>query len=62
MPEPSLIGKRLRAYRLRAKMTQKELADATGIPRTMITAVESGHRLGLGVQSLIKVADVLGLS
>jgi len=62
MAEPSLIGRGLKAYRRRAKMTQQELSEATGIPRSMIAAVESGIRSGLSVESLIKIADVLGLS
>jgi transcriptional regulator with XRE-family HTH domain len=62
MAEPSVIGRRLKAFRRRAKMTQKDLSDATGIPRSMIAAVESGLRSGMSVESLIKIADVLGLS
>jgi transcriptional regulator with XRE-family HTH domain len=62
MGEVSLIGRRLRAYRRRAKMSQQKLADEVGIPRSMIAAVESGHRQGFNVETLIKICDVLGLS
>ena len=62
MAEPSLIGRRLRAYRRRAKMTQLELSEATGIARSTISAVEAGLQPGFTVETLIRIADVLGLS
>ena len=62
MAEPSLIGRRLRAYRRRAKMTQTDLSEATGIARCTIAAVESGLQPGFSVESLIRIADAMGLS
>ena len=62
MAEPSLVGRRLRAYRRRAKMTQLELSEATGIARSTISVVEAGIQPGFAVENLIKICDVLGLS
>jgi transcriptional regulator with XRE-family HTH domain len=60
--QPSLIGRRIKAYRQRAKMTQQQLADATGIPRSHISVVEAGIRQGVSVENLIRIADAMGLS
>ena len=62
MPEPMLLGKRIKLYRRRAKMTQQKLSDATGIARCTIAAVESGLQSGFSVENLIRIADELGLS
>ena len=62
MAEVSLMGQRIRAYRQRAQLNQTELAEKTGIPRSMIAAVENGHRQGLSVGNLIRIADAMGLS
>lgn len=48
----------LKAYRLRADLTQSELANKTGIPQANISAMESGKRpIGLNVAK--KLAQVL---
>lgn len=43
MPEPS-IGEELRDRRLVAGMTQRELAEQSGVPQPNIAAYESGRR------------------
>ena len=59
---PSMTGHRLRAYRERAKLSQTQLAQMSGVARTMISNVENGHRGGFSMESLIKLASALGLS
>jgi Zn-dependent peptidase ImmA (M78 family)/transcriptional regulator with XRE-family HTH domain len=38
------LGQRLASARLRAGLTQDQVADALGMPRTAVTHVENGHR------------------
>lgn len=45
--ELAFLGSRVRELRLRANLTQQELADAVGVARTTIMRFESGsHDLG----------------
>jgi len=48
----------LRAYRLRADLTQSELAQKAGIPQANISAMESGKR-PIGIHSAKKLAHIL---
>lgn len=41
---PEVLGARLRNARMNARLTQEAAAQATGIARTTITAMESGKR------------------
>ncbi|MDL2322229.1 helix-turn-helix domain-containing protein [Desulfosarcina sp. OttesenSCG-928-B08] len=43
MPEIERGGKMLKALRLRAGMTQKEVADAIGVPQSHISDFEQNH-------------------
>lgn len=38
------FGRNLRAYRLKRKFSQEELAEASGLHRTYISGLESGAR------------------
>jgi transcriptional regulator with XRE-family HTH domain len=62
MPEPSVLGRRLRAFRQRAKITQQALSAKTGIPRTTIAQVESGLQSTVSLENAIKLADALGIT
>ena len=72
MPEVSPIGKRIKAYREQAGLSQHGLrtrpadetgiADETSIARSMISAVECGVRKNFSVQNLGKIAQALGWS
>jgi transcriptional regulator with XRE-family HTH domain len=48
----------LRAYRLRERLTQVQLADLAGIPRRHISDMENGRR-PIGKENAKKLADVL---
>lgn len=43
-PEVELFGRKLRAARRGARMSQRELHEATGIAASFISAVERGER------------------
>lgn len=59
---PEYIGKEhelaLRAYRLREGLTQKQLADLTGIPQHHISELENGKRT-IGKERARKFAEAL---
>jgi DNA-binding XRE family transcriptional regulator len=59
---PEYIGKEtqvaLRAYRTREGLTQKQLADLTGIPQHHISEMENGKR-SIGKERAKKLADAL---
>lgn len=42
------------------KMTQEELAEASGISRTIIVALESGVQRNTTTDTLLKIARALG--
>ena len=47
--------------RIKAKMTQQDLADATGITKRTIKNYETGAR-NMTVPNLIKIADALNVT
>jgi transcriptional regulator with XRE-family HTH domain len=55
-----LLGKAVRRERLRAGLSQEELADLAGLDRTYIGGIERGER-NPGVIALQKVATGLGV-
>jgi transcriptional regulator with XRE-family HTH domain len=56
----SQIGRRLQAYRNRAGMTLRELAEDTGLSPSYLSKLESG-KVGMSVANLDKIATGLGL-
>ena len=59
MAEPSVFGRRLRAFRERAGLSQRKLGELSGVPRVSISRVESGQQEALTVDGARRVADVL---
>lgn len=55
------IGKKFRAYRLACDLTQAAVATHMGLHRPAISEIEGGRR-GLGVEELLKAADLFGIS
>ena len=56
----ALLGRRVNAVRTRLRMTQQRLAEASGLDRTYISAVEHG-RQNLTVGALLKIAHALDM-
>lgn len=52
------VGNRLRGLRVRSALTQKELAERSGVPKAMITRIENG--LPIRLDSLIELMRALG--
>lgn len=55
------IGSRLRELREELKMTQQQVADATGVPRSNISQIESGKH-SISIDLLAKIAKAVGAS
>lgn len=52
------VGNRLRGLRVRSALTQKELAERSGVPKAMITRIENGQPIRL--DSLFELMRALG--
>ena len=53
------LRKRLRALRMKKRMTQKVAAEKAGMPQSVIARIESGDR-GITVEPLGKIAHAYG--
>ncbi len=56
-----LLAKRLKDYRLAARMSQKELAERSGVSQTTISHFEQGVNRNLTLNNFISLLRVLGL-
>ena len=56
-----LLAKRLKDYRLAARMSQKELAEQSGVSQTTISHFEQGVNRNLTLNNFISLLRVLGL-
>ena len=59
--EVNIIGPRIRAARLRAGLSQKELGEAVGLSHKAISTIESGSR-STTIEKLVLLADFFGVS
>jgi transcriptional regulator with XRE-family HTH domain len=55
------LGERLRNFRERAGLSQKELARRAGVTQQAISSWEAGTRTDIGGRNLIKTAEALGV-
>ena len=55
-----LLGRRVNAARTSRRMTQQELADASGLERTYISLIENG-RQNLTIEAALKIANALDI-
>ncbi len=55
------MGKRIRALRKKAGITQRELAEAVGVSREFITVLEAGYRIPT-VTTLCGIAEKLNVT
>lgn len=56
------MGNRIKEIRECKKMTQEELARATGLPKGTILLLESGTAKTIGSKVLLSIANALGVS
>jgi len=54
------VAERIKAYRSECGMSQEAFAKTAGVSRSCITHIELGHRQGSKVDTLVRIARVLG--
>ena len=54
------MGVKVREYRQKLLMTQKDLADKSKVSRATISALENGALTNVTISTLMKIADALG--
>ena len=57
-----MIGKNIRALRQKRKLSQEKLARLTDISLNTLTKIESGFTKRPSIQTIHKIAKVLGVS
>lgn len=57
-----MIGKNIKTLRQRKKLSQEKLARLTDISLNTLTKIESGYTKRPSVQTIHKIAKVLGVS
>ena len=62
MAEPSTLGRRLKAFRELAGLSQNELAAKSGVHRPTISLLERGEQIDVSVSAATRLADALGIS
>lgn len=55
------LGLRFRDYRLRLRMTRKEVSEATAIGMTTLYKFESGNMTDISFSTLLRLLKVIGL-
>ena len=61
MEGPSELGRRLKALRRRAGLSQTRLAKLSGVQRPTISYLESGAQSSTSVGNLVKLSRVLSI-
>jgi transcriptional regulator with XRE-family HTH domain len=62
MGDVSLLGQRIRAFRLRSGISQNELAKRAGVPRPVITRLEAGNQADVTLSVAMKLASALNIT
>lgn len=57
-----ILGMRFRDYRMRLRMTRKEISDASGIGMTTLYKFESGNMTDISFSTLLRLLRALGLT
>ncbi|MCF0177287.1 MAG: helix-turn-helix transcriptional regulator [Bacteroidales bacterium] len=55
-----MLGKRFRDYRMRCNLTQKEVAELTGLNYNTVGGFENGSNKNISVTTLIALLKVVG--
>lgn len=56
------FGEEVKRLRAASGLTQKQLAESSGISQGFLAKVETGARPGIGADVLYKLADALGVT
>ena len=62
MPDPTMIGLRLKAIRMQRGISQNELSYDARVARSTIGQVEAGLQKRLGLDNLVKLAKALNVT
>lgn len=54
------FGRKVRALRLAAGLSQEQLADKSGLHRTYVSSLERGLR-NVGLDNILRLAEALGV-
>jgi transcriptional regulator with XRE-family HTH domain len=60
--ELSTLGQEIAAARKARELTQKQLAEAAGLSRQTVAALEAGTVVDLGIRKILRVLEHLNLS
>jgi transcriptional regulator with XRE-family HTH domain len=60
-PHMRAAGKRIKAWRIKAGMSQQVLADRAGVAQTSVSSFETGYA-GISLEKLAALAEVFGCS
>lgn len=56
------LGLRFRDYRMRMRMTRKEVSEAASIGMTTLYKFESGNMIDISLSTLLRLLKVIGLN
>ncbi len=62
MPNPSLLGQRIKELRDQRQWSQADLAGQSGVPAVMISHFETGVRQSASADTLVKLANAFHVS
>ena len=62
MGEVSTFGRRLRHFRRQRGLTQGQLSRDANVSRVAITMLENGRQSFMDIESIVRIADALGVS
>ena len=60
-PDYSLIGKRIKKYRIKSNLTQVELAEKLNVSITFLSRIECGST-HINLRRLAQISNILGIS
>jgi transcriptional regulator with XRE-family HTH domain len=62
MGEPETLGDRIKTWRLKKGLSQKQLAKEARLDIAWISRLENGHRDNISLQTARRLAQALGVS
>ena len=57
----SILARRIKEYRLSARMSQAEMAERSGLGLTTIAHLEQGKQMNITLSNLISILKAIGL-